>query len=150
MAAIDLHADIEILAAPADVAAVMFDPAREPEWMSAVSQVEVVDPALQPGARVRRTGTMLGRPVAWTSEVEAVHFPHVLTLRVSGGPFTGVLAYQIQRSGGGSHVRIQTRGDVPELGLLPAAVVEGPMRAALQANLARLKALVEAPATRPA
>jgi carbon monoxide dehydrogenase subunit G len=143
MPTIDLAADIDISAAPADIAAVMFDPAREPEWMSTVKTVEIVDPALQPGARVKRTGSVMGRDIAWTSEVEAVHFPHVLSLRIAGGPFTGLLSYNIQREGGGSRVRIQTRGDVPDLGFLPLSMIEGPMRSALSANLGRLKAIVE-------
>lgn len=144
MPAIDLAAETDIAAAPADIAAVMFDPAREPEWMAAVKTVEIVDPALQPGARVRRTGSVLGREMAWTSEVEAVHFPHMLSLRLAGGPFTGVMSYGIQRAGTGSRVRIQTRGEATGgLAFLPASLIEGPMRAALGADLERLKAIVE-------
>ena len=143
MPTIDLAAETDIAAAPADIAAVMFDPAREPEWMSPVKTVEIVDPALQPGARVKRTGTVMGRDIAWTSEVEAVHFPHVLSLRLSGGPFTGLLSYNIQRAGGGSRVRVQTHGDIPDLGFLPLAMIEAPLRAALTANLARLKEIIE-------
>jgi Polyketide cyclase / dehydrase and lipid transport len=143
MPTIDLSADIEIASSPADIAAVMFDPAREPEWMAAVKTVEIVDAALQAGARVRRTGTVMGKDIAWTSQVEAVHFPHVLSLRIAGGPFVGLLSYNIQRSGGGSRVRIQTRGDVPSLDFIPAAMIELPLQSALDADLARLKAIVE-------
>jgi carbon monoxide dehydrogenase subunit G len=144
MPTIDLAAETDIAAAPADIAAVMFDPAREPEWITAVKTVEIVDAALQPGARVRRTGSVLGREIAWTSEVEAVHFPHVLSLRIAGGPFTGLLSYNIQRSGNGSRVRIQTRGETAGgLDFLPAAMIESPMRSALTADLGRLKAIVE-------
>lgn len=144
MPSIDIVSDIDIAAAPADIAAVMFDPAREAEWMAAVKTVEIVDAALQPGARVKRTGSVMGQAIAWTSEVEAVHFPHVLSLRIAGGPFTGMLAYNIQRAGGGSRVRIQTRGEIAGgLDFLPASLIEGPMRAALGADLTRLKAIVE-------
>jgi carbon monoxide dehydrogenase subunit G len=144
MPAIDITADIDIAAAPTDIAAVMFDPAREPEWMAAVKTVEIVDAALQPGARVRRTGSVLGREIAWTSEVDAVHFPHVLSLRIAGGPFTGLLSYNIQRAGGGSRVRLQMRGDAGGgLDFLPASMIEGPLRSAVNADLGRLKTIVE-------
>lgn len=143
MPSVDVTADTEIAAAPADVAAVMFDPQREPEWMSAVRKVEVIDAALQPGARVRRTASFMGRDIGWTTEVEAVHFPHLLRLRIADGPFTGVVTYQIQRSGGGSTVRIHNKGETTKLGFLPSAVIEGSMRSALNADLARLKAIVE-------
>lgn len=143
MPMIDLSAETEIAAAPADVAAVMFDAAREPEWMSTVKSVEVVDPALQPGARVRHTSSVMGREITWTSVVESVHFPHLLALRVSEGPVNGVLSFNIQRSGGGSRVRIQTRGEAPELGFLPVSMIEGPLRSALTNDLAKLKEIVE-------
>jgi hypothetical protein len=121
----------------------MFDPQREPEWMSAIKHVEIVDAALQPGARVRRTASFMGRDLGWTTEVEAVHFPHVLKLKIAEGPFTGTISYQIQRSVGGSMVRIHNQGQTTMLGFLPSSLVEAPMRSALTADLARLKALVE-------
>jgi uncharacterized membrane protein len=145
MPSIDVTAQTEIAAAPADVAAVMFDPAREPEWMTVVKTVTVIDPALQPGARVQRTASFMGNEIGWTTEVEAVHFPHVLRLRIADGPFTGTIAYQIQRSANGSTVSIRNQGATSKLGFLPAAMIETPMRAAMAADLGRLKAIVEKP-----
>jgi len=142
MASIDLTVETEIAAAPADVAAVMFDPEREPHWMAAIKSVQVLDPALQPGARVTHHASFMGKELSWTTQVEAVHFPHVLTLRIDG-PFTGVIAYNIQRSAGGSTVRVRNQGETGKLGFLPSAVIESPMRAALTGDLQRLKELVE-------
>lgn len=143
MSTIDVTAEVDITAAPADVAGVMFDPQRETEWMKAVTGVELLDAALKPGARVKRTGQFLGHEFSWTTEVEAVHFPHVLSLRILDGPFVGSVRYDIQRSGSGSHVRIRTAGTASALGFLPSALVTGPMTSALTADLARLKTLVE-------
>ena len=143
MASIDLTVETEIAASPADIAAVMFDPQREPEWMPAVKTVEVIDPALQPGARVKRTASFMGTDFSWTTEVEAVHFPHVLTLRIADGPFTGVISYNIQRSAGGSVVRVRNAGETTKLGFVPASMIEPPMRAAIDASLGRLKNIVE-------
>lgn len=143
MARIDISVEIEISgAAPADVASVMFDPAREPDWIEAVTGVEVIDPALAPGARVVHRGTLMGRELTWSTQVEAVHFPHILTLRITDGPFVGTVQYNIQRSGGGSHVRVRNVGD-PTLPFVPAALVAGPMRSMMAADLERLKALVQ-------
>lgn len=144
MPAVDVTVETEIAAAPADVAAVMFDPQRETEWIAAVKSVEIIDPALQPGARVKRTGSLMGAEFGWTTEVETVHFPHVLTLRITDGPFTGTVSYQIQRSATGSSVRVRNKGESTKLGFLPASMIEGPMRSAMNADLARLKAVVEA------
>src|SRR5262245_13298170 len=143
MISIDLSAETEINAAPADIAAVMFDPQREPEWMSTVKAVDIIDPALQPGARVKRTASFFGQPFSWTTQVESVHFPHILTLRITDGPFSGVISYNIQRSERGSTVRIRNKGETSKLGFLPASVVEGPMQTAMEQDLRRLKALIE-------
>jgi len=139
---LDVTADIEILAEPTDIASVMFDPHRDPEWIGAVRSVDVMDPGIKPGARVRRTGVLLGKDVSWTTEVVAFHFPHLLELRVSDGPFVGTVTYQVGRSATGAVARIQSVGEMGTLGL-PESVVAAPWRAALAADLGRLKALVE-------
>jgi carbon monoxide dehydrogenase subunit G len=141
---IDVVAEIEIAADPADIAAVMFDPARAAEWMSAVTGVDVIDPALVPGARVRHQGSVLDREFTWTTEVEAVHFPHVLALRIADGPLIGTTRFDIQRSAGGSRVRIRNAGEPGSvLSIVPASMISGPLRSAMAADLARLKSIVE-------
>ena len=143
MSEIDVSVETEIAAAPATIAAVMFDPSREREWIKAVSEVDVIDPALAPGARVVRRGSLLGRAISWATEVEAVHFPHVLTMRVTDGPFVGTVSYNIQRSGTGSRVKIRSVGAAAGLGFLPSSMITGPMKSAIAADLDRLKAIVE-------
>jgi len=143
MSTVDVTVEVEIAAAPADIAAVMFDPAREPEWMNAVTKVDMIDPALVPGARVRHHGSVLGKEMTWVTEVETVHFPHVLALRMNEGPFAGSVRYEIQRLGGGSVARIRTVGEPTSFGFLPTAMIAAPMRTALNADLGRLKAIVE-------
>lgn len=141
---IDVRAEIEIAASPATIAGVMFDPQRHAEWMKTVTRVEVLDPALAPGARVRHHGSVMGREMTWTTVVETVHFPHVLVLATADGPFVGTSRIGIQRSGGGSLVQVQHRGELNGMPFVPEAMVAGPMQAATEGDLARLKALVEA------
>lgn len=148
---LDVTAETHIAASPADVAAVLFDPAREPEWTSVVTSVEVLDPALAPGARVVHRASVMGRDVSWTTEVESVHFPHALSLRIASGPVTGTVQFQIQRAGDGSAVRIRGVGDAPGL-MIPVSMLAGPIKAELARQLDRLKSVVErdvAAAARP-
>lgn len=143
MATLEVAADIEIAASPADIAGVMFDAVREPEWMSPITGVELLDPSLEPGARQRRTGSVMGQTFTWTSVVDAIHFPHVLVLRTDEGPFVGAVRFDVQRSAGGSRVRVRATGELKALGFVPASVVTGPAQSVLQTGLARLKAIVE-------
>lgn len=147
MPVVDVTAETLIAAEPTDVAGVMFDPNRDREWMSLVTAVEVIDLAIKPGARVRRTGTLMGRTITWTTEVEAFHFPHMLSLRIVDAPFAGGVAYQVQRAGGGSSARVSMRLDTSALGPIPAAMIESPLRSTLAADLERLRTLIERGAT---
>lgn len=139
--------ETEIAAEPTDVAGVMFDPQREPEWIDAIKKVELIDKALQPGARVKRTGRFMGYEFTWSTVVEAVHFPHRLVLRIADAPISGTITYDVQRSGSGSIVRVHTQGETSKWSFIPSSMIEGPMRTAMTADLQRLKALVERPAT---
>jgi hypothetical protein len=142
MSRIAVDVQIDIAAEPTDVAGVMFDPNREPEWMTAVTAVELVDPGIRPGARVRHTGHVMGRELSWTTAVAGFHFPHLLELRVDDGPVQGTVTYHVVRSGRGSTARITSVGSAVS-GFLPEAMNDASVRAALGADLERLKELVE-------
>ena len=141
---IDVSAEIEIAASPATIAGVMFDPARNHEWMKGVEKVEMLDPALAPGARVRYSGDVMGKKLSLTTTVETVHFPHVLELRISDGPFAGTSKIGIQRSGNGSRVQVRTTGELEGMSFIPDSMIAGPVKSAIQSGLSRLKALIEA------
>jgi len=140
---IEVTVEIDIAAEPTDVAAVMFDPARDPEWLHGIRTVEVLDPGIRPGARVRRTGTFQGFDVAWTTEVVSFQFPHALELRIVEGPVEGRVSYLVGRSAGGSMARLTGAADPGRFGLLPAPMITRAATSALQAALGRLKAIVE-------
>ena len=97
----DFARNILISGAPADTAGVMFDPAREREWMKAVTSSVPQTLGIQPGAEVKRTSTVSGVDVPWTTVVEQFHFPHVLRLTIGGGA-SGYIQYDVQRYGGGT------------------------------------------------
>ena len=67
MSAVDVSVEIQIDASPAEIAAVMFDPEREPDWMSVVTGVELHVRALAPGERVTHRGSFLGHDAALTT-----------------------------------------------------------------------------------
>ena len=139
-----LHVEVTIAASPADIAAVLFDPSREPEWASAVESVEILDNALRPGARVLRQLRVAGVDATVTTEVESVHFPHVLAMRIVDGPVTGSIRYDVLRTAEGSLVRL--RGMAEPGGVVlsaQAAMLEGPAQTLLRQDLERLKQIVE-------
>jgi hypothetical protein len=116
--------DILIDGAPADIAGVMFDPARETEWMTALTSSVPQTRGITPGAEVKRTSKVGGSDVAWSTHVETFHFPHILRLTIDRG---GSIRYEVQRYGDGSVARIKAASDVDLFGF----------------DLEKLKSLVE-------
>ena len=102
--------DVLISGAPAHTAGVMFDPARECEWLTAVTASVPQSVGIQPGAVVKRTSHVDGTDVAWSTVVEQFHFPHVLRLRIEGSA-AGYIHYEVQRYGGGTIARVRAEYD---------------------------------------
>jgi len=102
--------DILISGAPADTAGVMFDPARETEWMTCVTASVPQTAGIQRGAEVKRTSTVDGAEVAWSTVVEQFHFPHVLKLKISGSQ-SGYIYYEVQRYAGGTIAKVRAESD---------------------------------------
>lgn len=117
--------DILISGEPTDTAGVMFDPGREREWLTAVTESVPQTVGIRPGAEVKRISTVDGVTVAWSTVVEFFQFPHVLRLRIVGGR-SGYIQYEVQRYGGGTvaSVRASSEQDLFgfDLGKLKAAV----------------------------
>ena len=120
----EISKEILINGAPADIAGVMFDPARETEWMTAVSSSVPQSRGITPGAEVKRTSTIGGHDVQWSTTVDAFHFPHVLRLVIPSG---GFIKYEVQRHGTGSVARVRATSESDLFGF----------------DLEKLKALVE-------
>jgi hypothetical protein len=96
--------EILIEGAPADIAGVMFDPARETEWMTRVTSSVPQSRGITVGAEVRRTSRVGDAEVVWSTTVDAFHFPHILRLVIVSG---GFIKYEVQRQGAGSVARIR-------------------------------------------
>jgi carbon monoxide dehydrogenase subunit G len=106
-----------IAASPKDVAAVMFDPRRDPEWIGGAKSVEPPQGSpLAIGARVTRHGGFMGRRFSWQTEV-AEHEPdRLLHMNFVGGPMKGgTVIYLIEPDGNGSLVSIRNTGPGPQM-----------------------------------
>ena len=86
--ALDVTATLEIDAPPHAVAAVEFDPTRDPEWIGGVDRVELV--TTQPfgiGSQVRRIGGFLGRKIVWLMRVEEYEQSRLVRMHAVESPF---------------------------------------------------------------
>jgi uncharacterized protein YndB with AHSA1/START domain len=125
-------------APPTEVAKVMFDPLRDPEWIGGARSVDrsTGDPTAV-GARTTRHGGFMGRKFSWTTEVVAFEPDRLLDMRFIAGPMKGGgVTYRIEPNDSGSLVSIRNVGPGP-----------GPMgwfvRRSVGKDLERLASLVE-------
>ena len=112
----DVTASRRIPAPPEDVAAIMFDPARDPEWIGGAKSVD--PPSGDPtavGARVTRHGGFMGRKFSWQTEVVGFEPNRLLDMRFIAGPMKGGgVTYRIQPAGNASLVTIRNTGPGPQ------------------------------------
>jgi hypothetical protein len=145
--AIDVTATLEIAAPVESVAAVQFDPRRDPDWIGGVDRVEVMtDLPISTGFRVRRIGGFMGRPIEWLMQVEAFEPARHVGMHALQSPFPMDVDYHLEgvRDGRATRARIRIRGDAKGMyGALPDPIMGWMVRRSVQGDLQRLKRIVE-------
>lgn len=136
---VDVTVKSTIAATAPDVAAVMFDPNRDPEWIGGAQRVDVLGPLpYGVGTRVRRHGAFLGRSFAWETEVTEFEPDRLVRMKHVAGPFTGGVDYSITPVGEGSEVTIRNYGKASFWFPFMATM----MRSSVTADLKRLARLL--------
>lgn len=146
--AIDVTARIEIAAPPATVAAVQFDPSRDPEWIGGVDRVELVtEPPIRQGSKVRRIGGFMGRPITWLMDVTAFEAARHVGMHALEAPFPMDVDYHLEPVDGERRTlaSVRIRGDGAGVyGAMPGPLMGWLVRRSVQGDLRRLKRIVEA------
>jgi hypothetical protein len=143
--AIDITASLEIDAPPEAVAAIQFDPSRDPEWIGGVDRVELVTPPpLAEGSQVRRFGGFMGRPIVWLMRVEAFEPARHVGMHALESPFPMDVDYRLEAlAGGRSRASIRARGEGRGMyGALPGPLLGAMVRRSVQGDLVRLSRLL--------
>ena len=145
---IDVTATTDIAAPPDTVAAVQFDPTRDPEWIGGVDRVELVtEPPLAEGSQVRRSGGFMGRPIVWLMRVEAFEPDRHVGMHALESPFPMDVDYLLEPIDGGRRTQatIRIRGDAHGMyGAMPRPLMGWMVRRSVLGDLKRLKRIVEA------
>lgn len=100
-----MHIFVEhtIYASPEDVAAIMFDPDREGEWVAKGGKVERLTPGpLAVGSRVRHDVGVLGWQLSVVTEVAAYDPGRTLEMKIVDAPDHGAIIYQVAPTSGGA------------------------------------------------
>ena len=144
--AIDVTASVRIEAPPSVVAAVEFDPARDPEWIGGVHRIEHVTPppiALQ--SQVRRIGGFLGRPIEWVMRIDVLDPDRHVGMHALKSPFPMDVDYVLEPldNGRATQASIRIRGEGRGMYGLPGPLLGPMIRRSVTGDLRRLKRIVE-------
>ena len=109
-----MHIFVEhtIYASPDDVAAIMFDPDREGEWIAKGGKAERLTPgALGVGSQVRHDVGVLGWQFSFVTEVTALDPGRTLEMKTVDTADQGAIIYQVVETSGGAIASIQVEDE---------------------------------------
>jgi len=139
----DVRVTSHIASSPRDVAAYMFDPRHDPEW---ITGIEHVDPPAAPvgvGIETHRLARFLGRRIDYVLRVRE-HVPdRLLVMESVQAPFPMGVTYAVEPDGSGSLVSLRVTGGYGLLMRLARPIVSRQIRRSLEADLRHLQSRLE-------
>src|SRR3954454_14263605 len=144
--AVDVVTETEIARARGDVAAFAADPDNATSWYKNIVSVEwETEPPLAVGSRLRFVARFLGRTLEYTYEVTEHDPGRRFVMGTAQGPFPMETTYIWDDAGAGTtRMTLRNQGEPVGFSKLSAPLLLRAMRRANEADLARLKRLLEA------
>ena len=143
--AVDVLTEIVIERPRERVAAYAADPTHAPEWYSNIESVEwKTAPPVRVGSRMAFVARFLRRRLAYVYEVVELVPGERLVMRTAEGPFPMETTYTWDDAGeGATRMTLRNRGEPAGFAAVTAPVMSRAMRRANEADLRRLKELLE-------
>ena len=143
--AVDVLTEITIERPRDEVAAFAADPSNATTWYKNIKAVEwETTPPAVVGSRVRFRAQFLGRTLEYTYTVREIEPGARFVMATAQGPFPMETMYMWQDAGpGATQMSLRNRGEPSGFAAVTAPVMARAMRRANQADLQRLKALLE-------
>ena len=140
----DVLSEIEIARPREHVAAFACDSDNATRWYVNIKSVVWQTPRpMAVGSRLEFDAQFLGRWLAYTYEV-AEHVPgERFVMSTAQGPFPMETTYTFEDAPGGSRMTLRNRGEPSGFAKVGAPLMERAMRRANNADLRRLKAILE-------
>jgi uncharacterized membrane protein len=143
--AVDVLTTIEIERPRGEVFAFAADPGNATAWYKNIKAVEwETPPPAVVGSRVRFSARFLGRTLDYTYEVREIDPGRRFVMATAQGPFPMETTYVWgETPGGATKMSLRNRGEPSGFAAITAPVMAMAMRRANEADLRRLKALLE-------
>jgi uncharacterized membrane protein len=143
--AVDVLTEIEIKRPRDEVSAFALDPANAPAWYKNIKAIEwQTSPPAAVGSRIRFRAQFLGRTLDYTYEVRELQPGHRFVMATAQGPFPMETTYTwTDAADGATKMTLRNRGEPSGFAAVTAPVMTRAMRKANEADLRRLKEILE-------
>lgn len=143
--AVDVLTEIEIERPRDEVSAFAADPANAPAWYKNIKAIEwQTSPPAVVGSRIRFRAQFLGRTLDYTYEVRELVPGRRFVMSTAQGPFPMETTYTWEDvADGATRMTLRNRGEPSGFAAVTAPVMARAMRKANEADLRRLKELLE-------
>lgn len=140
----DVRVEAHVARSPHEVAAYMFDPHHDPEWITGIQHVDPPAAPVGVGTETHRLARFMGRRIDYVLRV-IEHVPdRLLVMESVRAPFPMGVTYGVEPDGSGSRVRLRVTGGYGLLMRLAQPIVTRQIRRSLQADLRHLRGRLEA------
>ena len=142
---IDVTAEATIARPRARVAAYLFDPANDPEWIGGVRTARLAgDGPVTEGSRVERVAGFLGRRIEYLVEVVEMEPARRLRMKTIAGPFPMDIEYALEDGADETTVfRNRVRGDASGFFRIASPLMAPMVRRNIQKDAERLRDVLE-------
>jgi uncharacterized membrane protein len=143
--AVDVLTEIEIARPREEVAEFAANPDNATAWYKNIKAVEwETEPPVRVGSRIRFRAQFLGRTLDYTYEVRELEPANRFVMATADGPFPMETTYTWENAGpSATRMGLRNRGEPSGFAALTAPVMTLAMRRTNEADLQRLKALLE-------
>jgi uncharacterized membrane protein len=141
---VDVRTEIDIDRPREEVFAFAADPSNATAWYKNIKAVEwETPPPAVVGSRLRFRARFLGRTLEYTYEVREIEPGHRFVMATAQGPFPMQTIYTWEDTADGTKMGLRNRGEPSGFAAVSAPVMARAMRKANEADLRRLKAVLE-------
>ena len=140
----DVRVEAHVARSPEDVAAYMFDPHHDPDWITGIEHVDPPAAPIDVGTETHRLARFMGRRIDYVLRV-IEHIPdRLLVMESVQAPFPMGVTYGVQPDGTGSRVSLRVTGGYGLLMRLAQPIVSRQIRRSLESDLRQLRGRLEA------
>lgn len=143
----DVRVEAKVARPPREVAAYMFDPHHDPEWITGIEHVDPPAGPVDVGTETHRLARFMGRRIDYVLRVVDQVPDRLLVMESVRAPFPMGVTYGIEPDGSGSRVSLRVTGGYGLLMRLARPIVSRQIRRSLEADLRRLRGRLESDAT---